>query len=295
MFGLMLCMTEVYIRLSYLAVANQYIGNLPAAGSFSQGALELGRRLYGNANPIVAEALSNFATAEASSGKFTEAEGLYDQAAAILSAYFGSNNPETIQVESFSASMALRAGDYSKAETLLDNVLLVQEQEYGSSPNPNISFTHYALGQLAMAKGNLRTAETEFEASAKINSLLYGDLDLKTAQTLSNLAHVLAKEGQYGRAERAAQQAVKALTQRPLPGNVNVGLAELYLGEALLGEKRFHDAEEPLSQAYDQLKAAPPSFVSQLEDSRRDLVLVHEALHEPSEAARYQSAFSLQH
>ena len=285
---------NVFNSLSYLAVANQYTGNLQAAVSFSWRAVDLGRRLYGNANPLVAEALSNFATAEGTSGKFAEAEGLYDQAAAIIGAYFGPNNPETIQVESFSASMALRAGDYSKAESLLRNVLPVQEKEYGSSPNPNVAFTHYALGQLAKAKGNLRGAEEEFEASAKINAALYGELDLRTAQTMSTLAGVLVKDGQYGHAEHVALQAVKALTRQPLPGNIGVGLAKLYLGEALLGEKRYRDAEEPLSQAYDQLKTAPPSLASQLEDSRRDLVRVRQALHEPGEEAQHQTASTRQ-
>jgi len=263
---------------SYLAVAYQDLGNAEASESSSRLALEMGRRVYGDAHPTVAEALSNLGTAEAGFGRFAEAEKLYGQAARILESYYGSNNPETIQVESFAATMAIRDGNYTNADALLKKVLLVQEREFGSDPNPNVAFTHNALGQLAMAKKEFDTAEREFSISAKMNAALYGEDDLKTAQAMSNLAHALIKEGQYERAERVAQVAASAFTKHPLPGNMNVAVAELRLGEALLGQERFREALDPLSKACEQLKTAPPSFASQFDESRRALMRVHMVL-----------------
>jgi len=81
---------------------------------------------------------------------------------------------------------------------------------------------------------------------------------------------------------------VKAFTQRPMPGNMNVGIAELHLGEALLGQKRYREAVKPLTDAHDLLKTGPPVFASKLDDTRRALAHAYQALNEPDKAAIYQ-------
>jgi len=274
--------------LSYLAVARQYEGDAEAAEALNRRALDLERKVYGSAHWRVAETLSNIGTREAYFGRFAEAEKLFDEAATILEAYYGPENPETVQVKSFAGTMAMRNGNYAKAEKLLLGVLPIQEKEFGNTPNPNIAFTHNALGELAIARGDLHTAEKEFETSVQINTELYGELDIKTAQTMANLAGVLVREGDYTRAERVSLPAVKAFTQRPLPGNMNVGIAEVHLGEALLGQKRYREAVKPLTDAHDLLKTGPLVFASKLDDTRRSLAHAYQALNEPDKAAVYQ-------
>jgi len=275
--------------LNYLAVAKQYAGDPAAAESINRRSLDLERTVYGDSSPRVAETLANIGTAEATLGHYADAENLFRRSASILDGYYGANNPETVQVESFAGLMALHNHDYPTAEKLLRNVLPLQEQEYGSAPDPNIAFTHDVLGQLAEAQGDLRTAEAEFQIGSGMMRSLYGELDLKTAQAMSNLGNVLVREGQYARAEAVLQPSVKAFTQRPLPGNMNVPTAELRLGKALLGEKRFKDALKLLSDAYESLKTGPPSFAGELADAGRELIEVYNALHEPDKAASLQT------
>jgi len=184
--------------------------------------------------------------------------------------------------------MALRNGNYRKAEVTLRDVLPLQEKEFGSTPNPNIAFTHTALGQLALARKDLRTAEREFEISVEMNSALYGKLDLKTAQSMSNLADVFVREGQYRRAEMTVLPAIHAFAQHPSSLNYNAGVANLHLGEALLGERREKEALAALADANNILRTAPPSFARKLEESRRDLVVAYLGLHEPNKAALYR-------
>jgi tetratricopeptide (TPR) repeat protein len=274
--------------LQFLSVAKQYTGDADAAEALNRRALEMERKVYGDEHPRIAEALSNIATAEAAHGRFGEAEKLYDQAVLILAAYYGPNNPEVVQVKSFAGVMALRSGNYQKAEADLHDVLPLQEQEYGSAPNPNIAFTHASLGQLAVAKGNLPAAEKEYEIAVKMNTALYGVSDLKTAMCMSSLAGVLVKEHQYQRAEEQARPATQALVKASQPGSINSGLAQLNLGEALLGQKRYQEAIEPLSAAYEILKTAPPSLAYKLQDDRRDLVQAYIAMNLPEKAAQYR-------
>jgi len=274
---------------SFLAVAQQAVGNLQAADELNRRALDLAIKVYGSEHPRVAEILSNVATVEATHGNTAEAEKLYDRAASILAAYYGPKNPETLQVMSFSATMALRGGNYGKAVTVLHQLLPLQLQEYGNGPNAYVAFTHNSLGQLALAQGDLSTAEKEFDIVVTMNEQLFGASDLKTAQGMANLAGVLVMEHQYERAEQQARSAVRAFTQIPHAGNPSVGVAELILGEALMGQKRYKEAVDPLSEAHDVLKASPPTFAKRLEEDRRNLVQLYNALHLPLKAAVFES------
>jgi tetratricopeptide (TPR) repeat protein len=288
-------MVNLLESLTALAVAEQYSGKYADAVSHNQRALELDRKLHGNNHPRVATDLANIGTTEATWGHFAEAEDLYRQSADIFEATYGPRNPQTVQVKSFVGLMAMQAGRSDEAEKLLQDVLPLLEESFGTSMHPNVAFIHDALGKLASARQDLPTAEKEFGQSLKINAQLYGEKDYRTAMGASNLAQVLVREHQYGPAERIAVQAVKALTDHPLPGNMNVGVAELNLGEALLGQKRYQEALKPLSDAQDLFKTGPPTIAPRLEDSRRDLLRVYEALNLPDKAASLRAEIGKSH
>lgn len=271
--------------LTALADAQQYSGRYETAEALNRRALELDRKLHGNAHPRVAEDLANIGTTEATLGHYPEAEGLYRQAAGILEGWYGADHPETVQAKSFIALMAMQDGKEEEAEKLLKNVLPMQERAYGTSINPNIALTYDMLGKLAVKKGNLVEAEADFSRSAEITDKLFGESDYKTAICENNLANVLVKEGQYARAEKVVRPAVKALTARPMPGNKSVGMAQLNLGEALLGQKRYAEAEAPLEAAYGIFKDHPGTYAPRLEEARKDLAQVYEKLKQPERAA----------
>lgn len=275
--------------LNYLAVAQQYLGRYSVVESLNRRALELGRKLHGDTHPKVAEDLANIGTTEATLGHYAEAESLYRQAAGILEAWYGPDHPQTVQVKSFVGLTALEGGRNAEAEELFRNVLPVQERAYGTADHPNIAFTHGVLGKLAMARGDLAAAEAEFRRSVEILTKLNGATDYKTATTTTDLAEVFLKEGQYAQAERTERPAVKALTERPLPGNMTVGIAELVLGEALLKQRKYREAVEPLSAAHEVFKDGPPSIGKELPKVREDLMEVYEALHEPEKASIFRA------
>jgi len=280
--------------LTALAVAQQYAGRYQAAESLNRRALELDRALHGNAHPRVAYDLSNIASARATLGHYSEAESLYREAASILEHWYGLDNPDTVEVESFVALMAMQDGKDMEAERLLKNVLPMQERAYGTRIHPTIAFTYDTLGKLAVKRANLAEAEADFTRSAEITGKLFGKSDYKTAITINDLAGVLVKEGQYARAEQIVRPAVKALTERPLPGNKSVGIAQLNLGEALLGQKRYSDAETPLLAAYGILHDQPGPYTSRFQDTRKDLGRVYDALGQPTKAAKFRTELAVQ-
>jgi serine/threonine protein kinase len=275
--------------LTALAVAYQYTGRYGGAESLNLRALQLDRKLHGDVYPRVADDLANIGTTEATLGHYPEAERLYRKAAGILEVWYGADHPETVQVKSFVALMAMQSGKNAEAEQLLRNILPLQQHAYGTTVHPNIAFTYDLLGKLSSKRGDLHAAEAEFSSGVKVLLSLYGERDYKTAIAISNLAGVLLKEGQYAEAERTIRPAVKALTERLLPGNMNVAVAQLTLGEALLGQRRFQDAVEPLSAARDVLGKGPSTFATILEEDLRDLIDVYVALEKPDKASIFRS------
>ncbi|HYK60909.1 MAG TPA: tetratricopeptide repeat protein [Bryobacteraceae bacterium] len=104
----------------------------------------------------------------------------------------------------------------------------------------------------------------------------------------NNLAEVLLKEHHYARAETLQRSTVQALTEKPLPGNMNVGLAELNLGESLLRQNRYQEAVAPLLAAYEVLNRGGAPYATRLDATRRYLAEAYEKLGQPNNAARFR-------
>lgn len=282
-------MVNLQEAISYLAVAEQYTGHYDTSESLNRRALEMDRKLHGNSHPRVGYDLTNIATTEMTLGHYPQAEDLYGEAVHILEAWYGPENVDVVQIRGFIALAEMQTGHNAEAEKLLRILLPLQERAYGTSVHPSIAFTHDSLGKLASNKGNLAEAEAEYRLSIEINEKMYGLGEYKTALSITNLAGILLKEGKYGEAERTIRPAVKALTAQPLPGNMGVGVAQLNLGEAILRQKRYQEAVEPLSAAYEILKNGPSTTAPRLQQVRGDLVETYEALKRPDLAASFQA------
>jgi hypothetical protein len=66
-----------------------------------------------------------------------------------------------------------------------------------------------------------------------------------------------SRRRQYARAEQFYREAVKALTARPLTGNIGVGVVEVGLGRALLRQNHNQEAEKYLTSGYAILITRP--------------------------------------
>ncbi|MBV8847308.1 MAG: tetratricopeptide repeat protein, partial [Bryobacterales bacterium] len=254
--------------LTDLGVAQQYKGNYEAAESANRRALDLDRKVHGNLHPRVAEDLSNIATTKTTTGKYAEAEVLYRQAVAIDESWYGPDNPEVLQMKTMLALTAMQSGKDAEAEKLLRNILPLQERAYGSV-HPVLAFTHDVLGKLAEKREDLATAEVEFSRGFEINRQLFGVKEYRTAISANNLSGVLLKEHHYARGEALLRPAVQVLTEKPLPGNMSVGLAELNLGESLLRQNRYQEAIAPLSAAYELLNGGSDTVAKRREVARQ--------------------------
>jgi tetratricopeptide (TPR) repeat protein len=279
-------------NLNALAFAYQNTGHYKDAEAVNRRALELDRTVHGDSHPKVAYDIFNIASINAVLGQYPQAEALFRNAAGILEHWYGQDHPETVQIQATVALMAMQNGEDAEAERLLKNVLPLQERIYGTNIQPAIAFTYDSLSKLALKRGRLSEAESDARQGAEINRKLFGEQDYRTAITVGNVASVLLKEGQFQEAEVIVRPAINALMAHPFPGNMSVGVTQITLGEALLGQKRYSEAILPLEAGYEMLKQKPGAFAAKLQDVRKDLAQIYDLLKQPEKAAKLHAEIS---
>lgn len=267
--------------LDSLGTAQYQSGHFRDAEATFRRALEFDRK-RGSRHPRVATDLANLATALSSKGDLAEAEHLYRQAADIMSAWYGEGNAQTLQVKTFAALMALAQGKLPDAEELSRDLVPQLERAYGTAVHPNLAVAHDLLGKLALRKGDLPAAESELSTAVSIDRKLFAEKDLRITAAESTLANVLLQEGKYAAAEKTVRSTVKVMAGSPYAGKDEAAIVGLMLGEAILKQRRYREAEPVLLASYEILrKSTRKSYASYVARSRADVTELYRALHEP--------------
>lgn len=244
-------------------------------------ALDFDRR-RGNNHPRVATDLANVAAALSSQGDLAQSEKLYLQAAEIMSGWYGEGNAQTLQLKMLAALMALSRGELAEAEELSRGLAPQLEQAYGTAVHPNLAMVHDLLGKLALRKGDLQIAGAELTAELTIDRKLFPANDLRITAAESALANVLLKEKKYRAAENTVRSTVSVMAASPLAGKAEAAIVELMLGEAILKQGRYREAEPWLVDAYTILRTSTrKSYAPYIPRSRADVAELYQALHQP--------------
>jgi hypothetical protein len=73
------------------------------------------------------------------------------------------------------------------------------------------------------------------------------------------------------------------------PQHLNTGIGRIKLGRALVGQKRYSEAEVELLAGYEILTKQTSPSVSWLRNAREDLVKLYTASNKPEQAKRFKS------
>ncbi|HEX3879499.1 MAG TPA: tetratricopeptide repeat protein [Bryobacteraceae bacterium] len=281
--------------LTSLGYALQQSGHAQEAEAVQRRALAFDRNLRGNSHPRVAEDLANIATALSSKGQLAEAEKLYSQAADIMAGWYGEGNTQTLQLKTFAALMALTEGRLADAEELSRDLVPQLERGYGTAVHPNLAVAHDLLGKLALRKGDLAAAEPELRAALNINRKLFPKNDLRTTASESALANVLLKEGKYQAAEDTVRSTVQVMAASPFAKKDESAIVGLMLGEAILKQHRYREAQPLLLESYTILsKSTRKGYAPYVSRSREDLTELYRALHQTDKIAALENAAAAQ-
>jgi len=139
-----------------------------------------------------------------------------------------------------------------------------------------------------MKREQYDAAEPRFRRMVDIYRAVYNNHHYLIAIALSNLAGVYVGRKEYPRAEQFYRDAIQVFADTLPAGHLNMGIARIKLGRALVRELRFQEAESELLSGYAILsKQANPSSVH-LRNARQDLVSVYGALRQPGQAQKFQ-------
>jgi hypothetical protein len=105
----------------------------------------------------------------------------------------------------------------------------------------------------------------------------------------SNLASVYVLRHQYARAEPLYRQAIAMFAQTQSPTHLNTGIGRIKLGRALVGQKRYAEAETEILAGYDILTKQTSPSVSWLRNAREDLVKLYTASNQLEKAQKYKA------
>ena len=90
-------------------------------------------------------------------------------------------------------------------------------------------------------------------------------------------------------AERLFRDALQVYSQTLPANHLNVGIARVRLGRALLLDKRYQDAEAESRAGYEILNTQPSAPEHWMQNAKSDLAREYEALHQPEKAAKFRS------
>src|SRR6266516_1871059 len=180
-------------------------------------------------------------------------------------------------------------GHYKEAEQYYRQALDITQAFYG----PNHYKTAAGLTVLGRAlrfepQGNDEAARL-FEQALVIREPVYGGKHAFTGVGVSNLASVYVAQQQYARAEPLYREAIEIFTESQGAEHLNTGIARIKLGRTLLRQRRYAEAVRETLAGYEILAKRTDRGVSWLVDARKDLVVAHDALGQPQQAAKFRA------
>jgi serine/threonine-protein kinase len=280
---------ELAASVTELANCHYYLGHYDVSRALNQRALALDRKLHGDRHPLVSSDLFNLGIIESDVGRYAEAERLEREGLAITMAWYGPNHHQTA-ADITVVARAVRAQDrVAEALELFNQALAIKERVYGPA-HPQVASTLNEIALIAVAQGRYDEAARDFQRNLAIYRAAYGgDNHFLVAIALANLGSVWLTKGAFAEAEPYFRQAIAVYARTVPAGHVNVGIARIKLGRALLRQRRAREAQVESQAGYDILAKQMTPTARWLEVAREDLAEEAEGLGQPEQAARYRA------
>ena len=280
--------TDLSESINELATAEYYRGHLTLADSLYQRGLAMDRQLYGAVHPRVADDFYDMGLVQHDLGNERQAEQDYRQALGIKQSWYGKEHPDTALIMAAVGQALIYQGRYDEAAGFLQEALGVQERIFGKV-HPQVAMGLNVLGLLELRRGHLDEAEKDFTRMADINRAVYDDRHYLVGIALLNLGEVYIAQKNIARAERSYREALARFTEKLPPNHPNTAIAQVRLGHALVLERQYKDAEGHLLAGYEVLAKTPGPQTTRIQNARKDLVEVYDALNRPDEAKKFQA------
>ncbi|QTA82304.1 CHAT domain-containing and and tetratricopeptide repeat-containing protein [Desulfonema limicola] len=152
--------------------------------------------------------LNRLAMLYSSTGDYSQAKSMFEQALSIDEKLFGKDHPKVAIRLNNLALIHYFLGDYFTAKEMYEQALKINIKNYDPE-HPKIAMNLSNLGMLCYEMGDFIEAEMLYERSLDIKQKKYGFEDPKVAIAMNNLALVFEKQGRYAEAKTTCEQIVK--------------------------------------------------------------------------------------
>ncbi|MEN8219056.1 MAG: tetratricopeptide repeat protein [Pseudomonadota bacterium] len=190
------------------------------------------------------EALDSIAIFFKSTGFYTAALPLFQQALKIRQKDLGTNHPDLVQSINHLAFLLKKKGDYEKAKQFYHLALQISKQALGAEhPDTVQSLNHLALS--LQKQGEYEKAERLYRQALEIRKKALGMEHPDTATSLNNLALLFQSKGNYKAAETLYRQTIK-IRQKILGSEHPLTASSLNSLALLLANKGDYERAGPL-------------------------------------------------
>jgi tetratricopeptide (TPR) repeat protein len=270
----------------YLAV-----GKLDSALPFHEETLRLMRARLGPDHPNTLAAMNDLATGYQAAGQLDRALPRFEETLRLTRAKLGPDHPETLTVMSNLALDCFLVGQTDRALPLFEETLRLRRAKLGPDhPRTLTAMSHLAAGY-ALAGRSAEAAALMKELVANARKSLPKD-SRQLAGVLAQHGATLLRSRVFAGAESLLRECL-AIREKSEPDAWTTFNTRSQLGGALLGQKKYTEAEPLLLRGYEGMKAReksiPPPAVTRLPEALDRLIELYTATNRPDEVKKWQA------
>jgi len=248
---------DTLATLSNLATLYTRMKRLDEAVELLERSLAGHRSGLGDDHPDTLSIQNNLAYVYKEMNRLEEAIALYEETLEATRARLGDTHPDTLGSQNNLASAYLSAGRLDEALVLLERTLEARRERLGPDHFETM-ISHNNVATAHMVLNRFKKAIPHLEAALRGAVRHLGANHPQTSIFRSNLAQAYLRAGQPADMERAAQAWVEAARQRQPNDAQDLAKALAILGEALVIQEHFDEAEPPLREALQLFEMAAP-------------------------------------
>jgi serine/threonine-protein kinase len=249
-------------------------------------ALTIQRERLGARHPETAVTMASYASALLESSVFAEdaaadaeAEGMLQEALAILQGAYGRYHPALVPVLEALSDQAMARGDMEAAVRLQEEALALH-QHLHDLHHPSVAHAHRMLAWVLVVAGQPEEAERHVRTALEVERDLYGEGSNTVRAGLTILASALRAQGRYDEAEAALREALTAEVSRPTDRAVMLGT----LASVLREKGDLVGAAQVQREVVDMLRVQPGPITPLLASSVAKLADILREQHRYAEA-----------
>jgi serine/threonine-protein kinase len=281
---------DLAAALGDLADAHHDAGRDDIADPLDERAIAIYRSELGENHPLVADRLSWLA--ESSLPRRQEKREEYNRRAfEIIQAWYGDDHPRTAVALSDYARALIAKKRLDEAEPLLRKAIATLERFYGPS-SPQVADVIFALSSLLYFRGRYPEGAKLSARAGDIYLAAYGEQHRSYGMALVGEATNLLRIPEWPRAEALLRRALVLFAPSLAPDTIDVANTQWKLAYALIGQKRFADAEPHALAAYKTLKKLGVPLIGEfwpLGSILSFLSDTYDALGQPEKAEQYRA------